>query len=155
MSAILYSSQRFEVVLATGEVLVVGAVDNRKTLTLTNGLAYQTHDTIADNYGKDVLWATGQGGLDSFELMLFYSDADVWVEFNDDSGDAADFAVRLCKAGVWYVFPSYRLGINDDTVFDGAVLVEDTDYDDIQQIEVCRSVAEGEGDANVRLILLS
>ena len=119
MSAILYSSQRFEVVLATGEVLVVGAVDNRKTLTLTNGLAYQTHDTIADNYGKDVLWATGQGGLDSFELMLFYSDADVWVEFNDDSGDAADFAVRLCKAGVWYVFPSYRLGINDDTVFDG------------------------------------
>lgn len=152
--ATLYSSQLFKITTATGETLEIGAVDQKLELTLTNGLVFEARATITDDYGKDVMWATGQGGLDTFEVMFLYSDADVWVEFQDDSGDPADFMVRKFKAGIWHVLPGVHLGINDDTVFDGAVLVDNTDYDDVTQIEIMRNVDADQGDANVRLILM-
>ena len=151
MSATLYSTQRFEVELASGETLVISS--DRKEATLTTGVKFECVDVIADDYGEDVLWATGYGGMDTFELMLFYSDKDVWLEFKNDDGTPA-YVTRKVTGGVWHVFPGYNLGSAAASVFDGAVLVDNTDYDDVTQIECHNDAADGAGDASVRLVLL-
>lgn len=153
--ATLNLTQHFKITLADSSVLEIGSKTTAQTLTLTAGTAVEIVDVIADNYGEDVLWTTGGGGLDTFEALLFYSDVDIYLEFRTDLGAGAQYILHKFQGGVWHLLTSDDIASAAASVLDGAVLVEDTDYAQIDQIEAHRDEADGQGDATVHLILLA
>ena len=145
--------QKVELTLPDGELFEIGSLITPKTLTLTNGNKYDTTKTIADNYGKDVLWATGYGGMDTFEVALVYSDTDVVLELKTDNA-TPEYVLIAIQGGVWHVLlTTDNVGGDTTESLDGAALVDGTDYDQIAQINVQNDAAEAAGDAVVRLIL--
>jgi len=155
MAVTLSLTQHFKVTLADGSVLELGSKETPFTLSLTNGTKHEVVDVIPDDYGQDVLWTAGEGGLDTFEALLFYSDADVWLELRNELTAGAQFIVHKIQGGVWHLLTSLELASAAATVFDGAVLVDDTDYAQIDRVECYRNVADAAGDATVHLVLLA
>lgn len=153
--ATLSAIQHFTMTLADGSTFEVGSKTTPQTVTLTNGTVVEIVDVIADNYGEDVLWTAGGGGLDSFEALMFYADEDVWLEFRTDLGAGAQYIVRKFSGGVWHLWTADDIASAAASVLDGAVLVDDTDYAQIDQIECHRDEADGQGDATVHLVLLA
>ncbi len=128
----------------------------RTTITPTLGIVFDVGDVIADNFGQDTLWTTGQGGIDTFEYLFFLSDVDVYLEVaNTDTSPDERFLV-LVRGGIPLVIPGGLMGGygSDTSRLDGSVLVLSTDYDNITEIRVQRDEAEGVGDATVRLMLV-
>jgi len=152
--ATLNITQHMTMTLADGTELKLGDLATPKTLTLTNGTKFEIIDVIADDFGQDVLWTTGEGGMDTFEVMLVYSDADIWLEFRTDLGAGAQFIIHKLQGGVWHLLTSDDLASAAATVLDGAVLVDDTDFAQIDRIEAYRDAVADAGDAIVHLILL-
>lgn len=123
--------------------------------TITNGHVYEARAQIDDNYLDDTLWTTGDGGLDTFELLYFISDADVFLELRTDMG-TDEFLYLEVKANVPLILTSDDAGAADTASrFDDAVLIEDTDWAQIDMISVQRNVADDAGDATVHLVLMS
>ena len=153
MSVTLSVTQVFSATLADGTKFDLGELYTPQTITLTLGTKFETLDVIADNYGEDVLWTSGEGGMDTFEVLLLYSSADIWLEFRTDNA-TPQYIPHLFQGGIWHVLSSDDLNGGTSSVFDGAVLVEGTDYDQINQIEAHNDAADNAGDANVHLVLL-
>ena len=144
---------RHEVRNEAGHTLTPTTIFEPVTLSLTNGTVYRTSVVIPDAYGTDVVWQTGGGGFDSFELGLIVSNQDLALEFRTDAGTAG-YATTLLKANVPYYF-SPKLGTANAATLDGDELVDDTDYNDVDRISVQRNVADNQGDALVRLWLFA
>lgn len=124
-----------------------------QAITLTTGQQYAVEGkTIADNYGEDVLWATGDGGLDTFTHGFIKSDNPIWVQLRNDDTGAVEYVRMFIPANVLAFLPGKVAG-NTTDAFDGAVLVDNTDYADVDQIQVMRDAAEAAGDATVSLYL--
>ena len=157
MSVTLSLTQKFTATLADGTDLDLGSVIVPETLTLTNGTIFRTTDVVADDYGQDVLWTAGEGGMDTFEVMLVKTDADIVLELRTTAAGLNQIAQIAVAAGPWTLISKDKAGgyAAASTVFDGSVLVDGTDYDAIDRIEAYRDVADGQGDATVTLILLS
>lgn len=119
------------------------------TLSLTNGTPTYTEKIIADSYGVDILWTVGEGGRDTFQLAIIVSDKAVFVGRRNDAG-TDEFAVDHLHPNIPFIFND-DLYANTTDVLDGAVLVDGTDFNQIDRIEVQRDVADGVGDAKVRL----
>jgi len=132
--------------------VVEGSSTSNQDLTLSNDQVYYTTKTIADNYGEDVLWTTGDGGLDTFTYGFIMSDQDIWVQLRNDDTGTAEYVRMLVPANVLTTIPAKCAG-NTTDAFDGAVLVDNTDYADTDQIAVHRDVADGVGDAVVSMYL--
>lgn len=146
--------QHFEVTLADNTVLKIGSKVTPLTLTLTNGTRYDTLVVVADNYGAETLWTTGGGGMDTFEVALVYSDVDVWLELRNEQA-TDEFALVQIQGGVWHVLSTDNMGgYQTMTRIDGAVLADNTDYGQIDNITAHRDVAAAAGAATVHLILL-
>lgn len=126
-----------------------------QSITLTTGQHYAVQaKVVADNYGEDVLWATGDGGLDTFTYGFVFSDQDIWIQLRNDDAGAAEYVRLFIPANTLGFLPGKCAG-NTSDAFDGAVLVDDTDYADTDQIEVMRDAADGIGDATVDLHLFT
>lgn len=132
-----------------------GDVNDAQSITLTSGQSYVVQDkTVADDYGEDLLWASGDGGLDNFTYGFIYSDQAVWVQLkNDDTGEA-EYIRLYVPANVLFALPAKCAG-NTSDAFDGSALVDNTDYADTVQIEVSRDAADAAGDATVSLFLFA
>ncbi len=134
------------------EVKTYGSLTTPVSVTLTTGLVHETRAVVADNYGVETLWTTGDGNLDTFEFLWFLSDADVFLELRTDMG-TAEYAILPVQANVPFIL------VGDDAAgtivsrLDGAQLIEDTDWAQIDRITVCRNVADALGDATVHLVL--
>ena len=123
--------------------------------TITNGHIFEARAQIDENYQDDVLWNSGEGGLDKFELLWFESDADVFLELRTDMA-ADEYLIIEVKAGIPLILTSDDMaGHNTAARFDGAVLVEDTDWAQCDQIAAQRNVAAAGGNALVHLVLFS
>lgn len=152
--ATLNLTQHFEATLADGTVLEIGSKTTAQTLTLTGGTRYDTLVVVADNYGAETLWTTGNGGMDTFEVALVYSDVDVWLNLRNEQA-TDEFALIQIQGGLWHILTTDNMGgYQTTTRIDGAVLVDNTDYGQVDQIVAHRDEADGQGDATVHLILL-
>ena len=108
---------------------------------------------VADDYGVETLWTTGDGNLDTFEFLWFLSDANVFLEFRTDMG-TEEFLVLPVQANVPFILVrDDAAGHTTTTRLDGSQLVEDTDWAQIDKIAVCRNEADAAGDATVHLVL--
>jgi len=155
MSVVLSCFQKFTATLADGTYLEIGSASPANTLTLTNGRKYEAIVQIADDYTADTIWETGDGGMATFEVLLLYSDNAIVLELRSDvAGD--EFVLLKLQGGVWHMLTTDDIGgYPTATRLDGAVLVEDTDFAQVDQINVQRDVADAIGDAEVHLILLN
>lgn len=139
--------------LKVNDNIVLGSATADQSLALATGKAACVADVvIADAFGEDVLWTTGGGGIDTYKYGYIYSDVDIWVQLRNDDTGAAEY-VRLFVPATTLAFLPGRCAGNTTDAFDGAVMVDNTDYADVDQIEVARDVAEGVGDAAVSLYL--
>lgn len=129
-----------------------GSVSDAVTLT-TSGSSYSTTTTVADNFGNAVLWATGDGGITTFDYLYIESDADVFIELRNDNA-TDEFCLIKITAGHSLLLPGGLLGgYQTTTRIDGAVLVAGTDYGSIDQIKAHNDAAEAAGDAVIKLVL--
>lgn len=139
--------------LIVDDKVVEGSLESNTSITLASGQSYVVQDkTIADDYGEDVLWATGDGGLDTFTHGFIISNQDIWVQLRNDDTGAAEYVRMYVPANVFTFIPAKIAG-NATDAFDGAALEDNTDYADTDQIEVARDVADTTGDAVVSLFL--
>lgn len=153
MSVTLSITQKITATLADGTDLDLGSLTTPETLTLTNGTIFRTTDVVPDAFGEDVIWTAGEGGMDKFEVLLFKTDVDVWLEFRNEG--LVDYIPTKFAAGPWHILTSDDIAGAATSAFDGAVLVDGTDYDQIDRIEAHRDEVDGQGDATVTLILLA
>lgn len=124
-------------------------------LNLADGHVFETRAQIDDDYHDDVLWNSGEGGLDKFELLWFESDADVFLELRTDMV-ADEYLIFEVQANVPLILTSDDMAGHDTAArFDGAVLVEDTDFAQCDQIAAQRNVADDAGDSIVHLVLFN
>lgn len=145
---------KFVQALYVGDDLLIGSATSKQSITLSSGQSYVIQDkTIADNYGEDILWASGDGGLDNYTHGFIYSDQDLIVELKTDNG-TPEYVLLEVKANVIASLPAIAGGNTTESI-DGAVLVDGTDYDDVVQIRIQRDVADAVGDATVSLFLFA
>jgi len=134
--------------------VVLGDKVSDTPITLANGQQFAVEGkVIADDYGEDVLWETGDGGMDTFSHGFIYSDKDVWLQMRNTQG-TPQYILRKIDANVLTEITG-TTGGSTSALIDGADLVEATDWDQVDQIRVQRDEADGEGDASVSLYLFS
>jgi len=125
------------------------------TYTITNGHVFEVRAQCDDDYLDEVLWTTGNGNIDTFELLWFKSDADVFLELRNTQA-TDEFILIEVKADVPLILTSDDIaGFDTATRFDDAVLVEATDFDQCDQITVQNNAADAAGDATVHLVLFN
>ena len=134
----------------------IGDRFTRTTITPTLGVLFDVGEVIPDDTTAEVLWVTGQGGIDTFEYLFFLSDVDVYVELANVDTSPDERLVLLVRAGIPLVIPSGVMGgfASDTSRLDSAALVSGTDYDNVTEISVQNDAADGVGDATIRLLLL-
>jgi len=141
--------------LISSGLTVEGSLDTNQSITLTDSVAYSVQDkTIADDFGEDVLWATGDGGLDSYTHGFIYSDQDVWVQLKVTETDPDEFVLLFIPANILAFIPGEVAGTDSDA-FGGSALAAGTDYGTVTLLEVMRDAADGAGDASVNLYLFA
>lgn len=101
--------------LVNGAGVVIGDRNNAEALTFAGNLKYESSFSITnssgDNYNSQTLWATGDGGVDTFEFLWLEADAAAIVEIQNDNSDAVIFSL---VAGV-------PLILGADDLIDGAL----------------------------------
>lgn len=133
--------------------------DKTTPVNLTvNGQVWDSSNiVVADNFGNVTLWQSPQGGLTSFQYLLFTSNADVWLELANTVPATDERLIIFVAANSILALPSGKMGGYASNVsrFDGAVMVSGTDYNFINEIRVDRDVTDLAGDATVRLMLVN
>lgn len=139
--------------LFIGDDEIIGDSLVNQSIALVTGQAFTVRDRIiADNYAEDVLWTTGEGGLTTFTHGYIHSDQDIWVQLRNDDTGTVEYVRLFVKANILTALPAKVAG-NTVDAFDGAILVDNTDFADVDRIEVMRDVADAIGDAIVNLFL--
>lgn len=138
--------------LYVNDEVVLGSKDTETTLSSDAAVLAVRQKVVADNYGEDILWATGDGGLDTPSQAFILSDQAIYIELKTDNA-SPEYVLLLIPANIITAVP-LKVGGDDTESIDGAVLVDATDYDDVVQIRVQRDAAEGAGDATVSLYLV-
>lgn len=140
-------------ILGTSPVIQVGETETPTTISFTNGVIFSVVNTIvADNFSQATLWTTGDGNVTTFQFGLLLSDADVFVQLQNDDAGANEYAVIFVPANLPFYFGPL-IGASTSDRLDGADLISGTDYDDVSGIQVQRDVADAVGDATVSLYL--
>lgn len=125
------------------------------TFSITNGHVFEVRAQCDDNYLDEILWTTGDGNVDTFELLWFESDADVFLELRNTQA-TDEFILIEVKADVPLILTSDDIaGYQTSTRFDDAVLAEATDFDQVDQITVQNNAADAGGNATVHLVLFA
>lgn len=123
--------------------------------SITNGHVFETRATVADDYDTAILWTTGDGDMDKFELLYIKSDADVYIEMRSDMA-TDEYLLFEIKANVPTILTSDNIGAQAAAArLDAAILVEDTDFAQVDRIVVQRDVAADAGDALVHMVLFA
>lgn len=118
---------------------------------------FDVETTVAANYGTATLWTAGNGGISTFDFLLFSSDQDLVIELVNTTPNPDERMLVKCRANSIIVLPSQIMGAyaSNTTRLDGAALVSGTDYNSINQILVQRDAATGQATATCRLMLVA
>jgi hypothetical protein len=137
--------------LSSVATLQGGNTDTVHDLMVSLGVSDVREDVLVeDNYGKKVIWSKDSSGLTTFEVAYLWSDLAVWVELRNDDSGTPEFVRFYVPAKALVMIPP-KFGVGTATGFDGAVLVDNTDYADTDRVEVMRNEADAIGDAKVKL----
>ena len=120
-----------------------------------DGLVYEARTTVATEYVEETLWETGDGNVDSFDILAFESDQDVLLCLRNDAG-TDEFALFKVEANVPLILTSDDLRGRDDgtsPVGDGSGSGTVTTLKQVDKITV-QNNSTGGTTANVRLLLL-
>ena len=134
-------------------LVVEGDLEADVTITLTSGGYFRAHKLLADNFTADIFWTKGEGGMDTFTHGFVFSNQDVVVELRTDKG-TAEFVLLFIRANELTPL-AVKVGGNTTESLDGLILVDGTDFDDVDRIEIQRDVADAVGDATVSLYLFN
>ena len=134
-----------------GELLEIGSRVTPAEMTL-DGERYEAIDTITNaatpaDFNRVVLWESGNGGMDTFSLLVILSDTDVLLELAADLSGTPNYATIPVEADVPMILPGGTLL--------GAVTVDGTETTmlAIEQIAV-QNNNDDTSTATVRLLLL-
>jgi len=107
--------------------------------------------SIAGSSAGQLLWTSGNGGITTFTRGLIITNQDLFVELRNDDTGTVEFGLMLLEANTpsWF---GAKGGFNTTESLDGAVLVDNTDFSDIDRIE-CQN--EGTTAAVVSLFLFN
>lgn len=113
--------------------------------SLTDATVYETTAVVADDYGVEVLWLTGDGGLTGYDFLWLESDVAVVLELGSVGNAFEQFVVG----------PGHPISLCANQVAISAVQdgVQSTLHT-VDKISVQRNVADGQGDATVTLLLI-
>lgn len=141
--------------LIVNQRTVEGSRDANTDISLASGTGYTTQSVlIPDQFGEAILWDSGCGGLTTFTHGFVKSDQDVWIQLRNDLTAGAQYVRLFVPANVVFGIAGKTAGDTTDA-FDGSALVDNTDYADVDRIEVLRDSVDGTGDATVSLYLFS
>ena len=131
-----------------GELLEIGSRTTPQEVTIA-GSKYGLITTVADNYGRELLWQNGDGNIDDFDILAITSTEDVLLELTIDRAGTPSYATIGITANVPFI-------MSKDDLIDAITVNEtETTVDQIDQIAVQNNQADEAGDATVRLILLT
>ena len=137
-------------VTVDGKSLTGSSRLNLTTLSDVTAVDFCVQNTsVAASNTSQILWATGNG-VTTFLRGLVISDQDIVIELRTDNS-TAEFVLLFIDANVPFWFTGLAGG-NTTESLDGAVLVDGTDYDDVDRIEVQN---EGTSAATVSLYLFN
>lgn len=131
-----------------GELLEIGSRETAEEIDIA-GSKYEVITTVADNYGRELLWQNGDGNVDDFDVLVVESTEDVLLELTIDRAGTPAYATLGVLADVPMILTS------DDLIDAITTNESETTVDQIDQIAVQNNQADGEGDATVRLTLLT
>ncbi len=114
--------------------------------TLTDAEMFESVRTVPDNYGVATLWEDGDGGFTTYDTLWIESDKDVLLSL----GSTADASAERIKIAANI---PVHLAVNQVAAVGTLSDVEATVMTAVDEIKVKRNVADGEGDATIRLIL--
>jgi hypothetical protein len=121
------------------------------TLSNITKVSYCVQDiSVAATSTSQVLWTTGNAGITTFTRGLLITDQDLYLELRTDNG-SPEYVLSLVEANVPYWFGAKAGGDSTESL-DGATLVDGTDFDDVDRIEVQN---EGATAATVSLYLFT
>lgn len=104
------------------------------TLTVTS-LAYSIQGiTLAVAPASQLMWTTANGGITTYTLGYLLSTQDIYIERRTDNA-TPEFSVELVKADVPFWFTG-TVGGDTTESLDGVALVDGTDIDDVDRIEI-------------------
>lgn len=140
--------------LLVDDKVVEGSVLVNQEIDLDDGQQYTVEGkTISDGNGEDILWTSGDGGMDEFTHGFIKSNQDLFVELRTDAG-TPEYVLMELKANVLTQIPA-KVGGDTTESIDGSSMEDGTDFDDVDQIRVQRNASGGQGDATVALYLFS
>lgn len=151
-------TMHMKVTLGTGANAVVKEYGNTEIPTefdLTNGHVHEVRALIEDNYADEILWTAGDGNLDTFELLWFESDADVFIELRNTTGGLDQYLLLEVKANVPLILSSDDIAGTAATQLADALLSDGVEFDQCDRIQIQRNVAAAAGDAKVYLVLFN
>ena len=141
--------------LDTNPSVVVGDGKTVVAVPITLGtVAHAENVVVADNYTTVTPWITGGGGLTTFQWGILVSNRDVWIELRNDHTGGVEYEMMEVKANVPAFIPG-KMGVGTGAEFDGAVLVDNTDFADVDRIRVYNNTPDATGDASVDLFLFA
>lgn len=121
---------------------------------VVDGLVYEVVTTVATEYFAETLWATGQGNVDTFDVLAFLSDQDVLLELRNTAA-TDEFLLFEVQANIPLILTSDDVRGRDDgttPIGDGAGSETVTTMKQVDQI-VCQNNSTSGDTANVRLLL--
>lgn len=155
--AILEQIVQFSTILSGDSSLQrFGDKHDATDLTVTGQVFDSGNIPLADNFTAITLWQANQGGMASFNYLLFHSTVPCWLEIANTTPNPDERALIFVPANGVAVIPSPNMGgyASNTTRLDGADLVLATDYNAISEIRVQSDNADLAGDGLVRLMLV-
>ena len=154
MSTSLNLYHRIQVVL-DGVSKTYGGQETPLKFSLDTGESFEVRSIVPAGYKPIVLWEAGQGGIESFSLMLLESSEPLFVEFLASPDSKSEYSLLKVQAGIPLMLTTDLLGSQKSSsrLVDGSPLVENEDYGPITKITAFRDEAAGQTDATVYMIL--
>ena len=142
-----------EAVFPNGQVVRIGDLSTAvpRTIQATDDEHFSARAIVADNYTAVTMWTAGDSGVSNFDVGIILSDQAVLAEFRSTAG-TPDYAAIGIAANVPFIFSS------DDFVAITSAIVSTTVQTSttlLDRIVVQRNVANGQGDADVTLMLFT
>ena len=128
---------------------IVGSLSEPVSLTVSGTIVESRADIAAA--GFDTLWQTGWGGITTGDVFIISTDANVWVELRNDHSGAAEFILLEATASNPLIITSDNIGSSAATQLDGTPFVVNTEFGNIDQINVQN---DGASTARVRVVVI-
>jgi len=141
-----------EATFPNGQIVKIGdlSTGQPRTIAAASDEHFSARAIVADSYTAVTMWTAGDSGVSDFDVGIILSDQTVLAEFRSTS--TVGYAAIGITANVPFIFSS------NDFVAKASAIIATTSQTTpllIDRIVVQRNVANGQGDADVTLMLFT